>query len=114
MVGVSRRHLERVFLANHGCSPQAWLNEQRLLLARAMLPSAETVKGVALELGFAQPSHFSRQFAKRFGVPPTQYMRARKDATERVRVIVEASLPNSGIGLALPRGRQEIRKVAGG
>jgi AraC-like DNA-binding protein len=68
---VSRRHLQRIFAAQLGRSPQDWLKEQRLIRARRMLQNARTVKEVAHSLGFRHVSHFSRDFKQRFGIAPS-------------------------------------------
>lgn len=41
-----------------------------------MLPDAGCVKTVAYELGYKQPSHFTRDFKQRFGVPPKVWLLA--------------------------------------
>jgi AraC-like DNA-binding protein len=68
---ISPRHLQRIFAATLGRAPQAWLNEQRLLAARQMLPSAGTVKEVAYSLGFHSASQLSRDFKCYFGIAPS-------------------------------------------
>jgi AraC-like DNA-binding protein len=62
---VSTRQLQRDFRRCLGRSPQDWLNERRILAARELLLAGQSIKWVAFELGFKQPSHFCRQF-KRF------------------------------------------------
>jgi AraC-like DNA-binding protein len=73
LCGVSTRHLQRHFRRNFHCSPQSWLNERRLLVAQDLLLSGESVKKVALDLGFKQPSHFCRQFKSRNKMTPSQF-----------------------------------------
>jgi len=69
---ISPRHLQRIFAATLGRAPQAWLNEQRLLAARQMLPKAGTVKEVAYSLGFHSASQLSRDFKCYFGIAPSK------------------------------------------
>ncbi|HEX9046498.1 MAG TPA: helix-turn-helix domain-containing protein, partial [Verrucomicrobiae bacterium] len=73
--GISPRQLQRLFRGRFGCTPQEWLNQQRIIAAQAGLCSGEPVKKVALELGFKQCSHFCRQFKAYVGVTPSQFTR---------------------------------------
>lgn len=72
MFKLSQRHLQRIFVARFACSPQAWLNEQRLRLAWQMLLTAGSVKEVAYSLGFRRASQFSRDFRRMFGLTPSE------------------------------------------
>jgi AraC family transcriptional regulator len=71
--GVSARQLQRHFRDNFHCSPQGWLNERRLLKARRLLLTGDSVKKIALDLGFKQTSHFCRQFKSRNRMTPSQF-----------------------------------------
>lgn len=71
---LSRRQLERSTQKLFGRSPQAWLDEERLVLATALLREHLSVKMVAFQLGFKQPSHFSRQFKLRYGFSPMAFL----------------------------------------
>jgi AraC family transcriptional regulator len=73
LCGISTRQLQRHFRRNFHCSPQNWLNERRLVAAQSLLLSGESVKKVALDLGFKQPSHFCRQFKSRIKMTPSQF-----------------------------------------
>ena len=80
-LGISQRQLQRVFRSRLGCSPQAYLREERLQAAERLLHSASSVKEVAYALGFCQQSQFSRDFKERFGRRPSTLQRAgRKSA----------------------------------
>ena len=70
-LGVTPRHLQRLFRARFGVAPQAWLDERRLQTAHAMLARAASVKEVAYALHFRQLSHFSRAFKTRYGCCPS-------------------------------------------
>ena len=70
-LGISLRQLQRLFARQLGCSPRAWLREQRMQAAHRLLPRASTIKEVALALSFRQESHFSRDFRSRFGYTPS-------------------------------------------
>jgi transcriptional regulator GlxA family with amidase domain len=71
---ISRRQLERCTQKLFERSPQAWLNDVRLVEAAAMLKKHRFVRWVAVELGFKQVSHFSLQFKLYYGVSPSKYL----------------------------------------
>lgn len=73
LCGISTRQLQRHFRSNFHCSPQQWLNERRMAAAERLLLSGQSVKSVALDLGFKQPSHFCRQFKSRSKMTPSQF-----------------------------------------
>jgi AraC-like DNA-binding protein len=75
-LGISQRQLQRIFRARLGCTPQAYLREERLQAAERLLHSASSVKEVAYALGFCQQSQFSRDFKERFGRRPSALQRA--------------------------------------
>src|SRR4051812_27871468 len=77
LCGISTRQLQRHFRRNFHCSPQYWLNERRLFVARNLLLSGESVKKVAFDLGFKQPSHFCRQFKSRNKMTPSEFTSSR-------------------------------------
>lgn len=70
-INVSRRQLYRI-LADEGLSPQSWLWQIRLELARDLLVSrkSNTVTDAAFCTGFTNVSHFSRSFKTTFGYSP--------------------------------------------
>ena len=68
------RQIERCCQEELGRSPQEWFNEQRLIAARALLLEEESIKTVAIDLGFKQVSHFCRQFKQQYGITPSEYL----------------------------------------
>lgn len=74
-IGVSERHLRRVFEEGIGISPKEWLKQQRMVEARHMLRRGSAIKEVAIDLGFATAKMFSRDFMEFYGVRPTDYQR---------------------------------------
>jgi AraC-like DNA-binding protein len=72
--GLSLRQLERLILRDLGRTPQEWLNEQRIIEARKLLLSGQSVKMVAFQLGFKQPSHFCRQFKALSSMTPSEFV----------------------------------------
>jgi transcriptional regulator GlxA family with amidase domain len=71
---VSLRTLERRFLKQVGKSPHAWLSEQRLHQAIELLRDGSSVKETAACLGYKNQHHFSREFKKQNGHPPSQLL----------------------------------------
>ncbi|MFM2066293.1 MAG: hypothetical protein RLZZ584_1202 [Pseudomonadota bacterium] len=70
-LGVTDRHLRRVFVAAHGVSPLAYLTTQRLLLAKQLLTdTALPVSQVALASGYASLRRFQAAFAEHYRLTP--------------------------------------------
>jgi AraC-like DNA-binding protein len=82
-LGISIRQLQRLFARQLGCSPRAWLREERMQAAHRLLLRAGTIKEVALALSFRQESHFSRDFRSRFGYTPSALQKS--SATHALR-----------------------------
>ena len=77
-LGVTDRHLRRIFLAAHGVTPIDYLTTQRLLLAKQLLTDTElAVIDVALAAGFRSQRRFNAAFAERYRLSPTALRRAR-------------------------------------
>ena len=74
LTGITVRQLERYFQKDFNRSPQDWLNEQRIIAARYLLLNAKSVKSIAIQLGYKQPSHFSHEFKRYYGVSPSKYL----------------------------------------
>lgn len=75
VAGVSPFHLVRIFKHAIGLSPLAYRNQRRLALARHRLAEGDTPVAVALDLGFADQSHFTRHFQRIVGTSPKRYAR---------------------------------------
>jgi AraC family transcriptional regulator of adaptative response / DNA-3-methyladenine glycosylase II len=70
-VGVTSRHLRRIFGAEFGVSPIEYAQTQRLLLAKRLLTdTALPVTEVALASGFASVRRFNALFKARYRMPP--------------------------------------------
>ena len=75
-VGLGRRQLERAFLAALGISPMAFQRRLRLDYGRWLLVNRPAnVTQIALDCGFADGAHFSRDFRERFGMSPRLYQK---------------------------------------
>lgn len=75
-LGVSDRHLRRLFEARLGVSPLQYLQTRRLLTAKQLLADSDLpVTQVALASGFASVRRFNAAFAQHYGLSPTQVRR---------------------------------------
>src|SRR5690606_27810267 len=72
-LGVSDRHLRRIFEGALGVSPLQYLQTRRLLTAKQLLTDTRMpVTQVALASGFASVRRFNAAFAAHYGLNPTQ------------------------------------------
>ncbi|MGA1303776.1 MAG: helix-turn-helix transcriptional regulator [Cyanobium sp.] len=70
----SRRSLQYAFQERLHCSPKQWIREQRLTVAMRKFQcdgQRPSVQEVAQACGYANLSHFSRDFKARFGINPS-------------------------------------------
>ncbi len=74
-VGLSPYHLLRTFRRSCGLPPHAYQNQVRLNQARTLLKAGWHIPQVAIELGYVDQSHFTRQFKRIMGVTPGQYIK---------------------------------------
>ncbi len=77
-LGVTDRHLRRIFQAVHGVAPHDYLTTQRLLLAKQLLTdTGQPVTQVALASGFASLRRFNAAFIERYRLNPSGLRRER-------------------------------------
>lgn len=77
LVNSSSRQLERVFLAETGCSPSEQYRRLRLKYARYLLTTTDLpILTIAVESGFSDSSHFIRHFQLMYGMPPGRLRKA--------------------------------------
>lgn len=75
-LGVSDRHLRRIFEAHFGVSPVQYLQTRRLLTAKQLLADTNLpITQVALISGYASVRRFNAAFAEHYGLNPTQLRR---------------------------------------
>jgi AraC-like DNA-binding protein len=55
-------------------TPLQYQKELRLLEARRLLKSGASVTTAAYDVGYESPSQFSREYARKFGVPPSEHI----------------------------------------
>lgn len=74
LAGMSRSRFTHHFAATYGLSPMEYLHSIRLQEAERLLRETRMpVKAVAVAVGFASRSHFSRTFRARFDADPSAY-----------------------------------------
>ncbi len=76
VAALSRFHLLRAFAAETGLPPHTYQLGLRIARARGLLAAGLPPALVAIELGFADQSHFTRCFRQTVGVTPRVYAQA--------------------------------------
>lgn len=74
-VGLSPRHLARLFRREIGMTPATWVETIRIDVARQMLETGERPKQAAAACGFSDIDTFRRAFLRQAGVTPAEYRR---------------------------------------
>jgi AraC-like DNA-binding protein len=73
-VGVSGRHLSRLFVESTGLTPHRYANARRLALAKTRLLGADRpIAAIGDELGFSSPATFTRWFRDETGLTPRDF-----------------------------------------
>ena len=75
LCGVSEVYFRRLFLNSFGVSPKEYMIQKRIDYAKILLKSGDfSVSEIATLCGYTEPCHFSREFTKRVGISPSQYL----------------------------------------
>ena len=80
--GASRRTLERIFRAETGMSLGQWRRRQKLLRALKLVAAGESVKTIAMELGYNRASAFVAMFRRELGQTPKRYFKDMSAASD--------------------------------
>lgn len=81
-LGITDRHLRRIFADTFGVTPVAYAQTQRLLMAKRLLAdTALPVTEVALAAGFGSLRRFNALFHNHYGLTPSGLRRASAPAT---------------------------------
>jgi AraC family transcriptional regulator len=76
--GLSKFHFQRLFKSAMGVTPSRYHINLRMNLARRLLrETKKSVVDIALEVGYANPSHFAQLFRRETGLSPSDYRRRR-------------------------------------
>jgi AraC-like DNA-binding protein len=86
-VGINVTKLKRGFRQVFGTSVFGYLRSYRIEKARQLLANGKmSVTEVVFAIGYSSPSHFTRAFAKHFGLNPGVYLRGtRKNTTPQIQ-----------------------------
>ena len=90
-IGISPRHLERLFKAQLGKSPKLYYREKRLDAARQLVMySNRPLREIAAASGFSSPAALRQHYAQAYGLPPE----ADRDRINMFRVQQNAPVPS--------------------
>jgi len=76
LCGLSRFQLLRGFAASTGFTPHAYLMQKRVDLARRLIARGTPLAEAAAVSGFADQSHMTRTFSRKYGLSPGAYAAA--------------------------------------
>ena len=73
LLGITPRHINRLFRSELGVSPKAFNLDMRLQYARRLIKNTSlSITDLALLTGFSDSAHFSTRFKTHFGTPPSK------------------------------------------
>ncbi len=73
-LAMSQYYFCRLFKQSTGMTPHAYLIQQRVERSKQLLKQTEwTINNIAIECGFANPSHFAKCFRRYTGISPKQF-----------------------------------------
>ncbi len=76
-VGLSQRHLDRLFHSHLGRSPKRYYLECRLRMARSLVRQTDlSIIETAMACGFSSSSYLAKWYARQFGTTPREERRA--------------------------------------
>lgn len=72
--GLSTSALHRQFLSAYKCSPHVYIRQLRIRMScNTLVYSRKSIAAIASEFGFADQSHFTREFSRVMGETPSSY-----------------------------------------
>jgi AraC-like DNA-binding protein len=74
--GLSRFQVLRGFVRATGLTPHAYLVQRRIDLARRLIARRSTLAEASAAAGFADQSHMTRIFVRKYGITPGAYAEA--------------------------------------
>ncbi len=116
-IGVTGRHLRRIFDAEFGVSPVEYAQTQRLLLAKRLLTDTTLpVTEVALASGFASVRRFNALWKARYRMAPSRLRRDTRRARDAGAARLRARVPPAvrlGRDARVPRRARHRRRRGG-
>jgi AraC family transcriptional regulator, regulatory protein of adaptative response / DNA-3-methyladenine glycosylase II len=92
MIGITERHLRRVFFAEFGVSPVQYLQTRRLLLAKSLLSDTQLrVTDVAMAAGFGSIRRFNDLFKTHYQLRPNE-LRKKTQVVDQSNYAITLSL----------------------
>lgn len=76
--GVNKFALIRSFKNEFNTTPNAYQLQLKANYAKQLLISSDNITDIALQSGFYDQAHFTKEFKKAYGITPLQYQRALK------------------------------------
>jgi AraC family transcriptional regulator of adaptative response / DNA-3-methyladenine glycosylase II len=111
-LGVSDRHLRRIFFAEHGVTPLQYLQTRRLLLAKQLLTDTKLpIAQIALTSGFKSLRRFNAAFADGYRMNPTRLRRSSKvrgEAKDAATLAAEAEPITVTLGYRPPHAERAL------
>ncbi|RYG89230.1 AraC family transcriptional regulator [Loktanella sp. IMCC34160] len=75
LAGMSQSSFHEHFKSVTGTTPLQYLKDLRLIEARSLLRDGRrSVSETSFEVGYESPTHFSRDYSRKFGCPPRQHL----------------------------------------
>lgn len=75
--GLSRFQLLRAFVSWTGLTPHAYLMQKRANLAKQLIAAGHGLAAAAFQAGYADQSHMTRDFRRRYGLTPSAFAGSR-------------------------------------
>lgn len=73
IMGMNPYYFHRIFSKTIGLTPQTFINFLRVSKATKLLKNYDSLASIALECGFYDQAHFTKEFKKYHGLTPTKY-----------------------------------------
>ena len=80
LLHISSRYLLTEYRKRYPETPQQYIIEMRLIAAsKRLLTGKQSIMQITYDLGYSEPSVFSKQFKKHFGLSPRAYLKREQD-----------------------------------
>ena len=77
IINVSRASIYRKIMLQCQCSPQEFIEDFRLEIAKKKIEEEDSIiKEIAYEVGFSDPKYFSKKFKNKYLITPSEYKKS--------------------------------------